>query len=183
MHVPDNRVPVGGRLAEGIVPHREHLVAQTKGVAEVAADRLVEEVGLAALGVNVRVGAEEGHECAGLVPADEDLVIRVAEETTDIRADKRNARNAVGEEHGRLTCEVLPRTEVVADPDGAVPLRTGKVRAREDKRTLGLDAAHSDGVLGLVVEHHAVDVVQVAVLPAAGMDVVLGHGDLRAVEH
>lgn len=70
---------------EGIVPDGKHLVSQSHSIAEIAPDGLVKEVRFSTLRVNVRVGTEERHERAGLVPSDQKLWGGVTKETTDVR--------------------------------------------------------------------------------------------------
>lgn len=76
--------PSHARLAERGVPDREHSVAETEHVAHDALVRLIEEVGLAALGVDVGVRAQEGREDPDCVPPHEHLGLRVAEEATNV---------------------------------------------------------------------------------------------------
>ena len=125
-------------------------------------DVVAEEPRLAARRVDVRVRAEEGLEGARLVPARHELRGGVAEEAADVRARKREARDACHgrrraehtrgccarrqpplpppsppltdrEQHGRRHGEVLPLGRVVARPDGAPALRAREEGAREDE--------------------------------------------------
>lgn len=77
---PDDGRAVDGSLAEGCVPDGQERVAQPEHVPDVALVRLLEQVRLAALGVNVSVCPEEGHKGAGLVEANKELGCRVLRE-------------------------------------------------------------------------------------------------------
>ena len=68
-HGPDDGVAVRGRGAEGRVPRGQQRVAEADGGGEHGLVGLADEVGLPAAGVDVGVGAKEGVEGAGLVPA------------------------------------------------------------------------------------------------------------------
>lgn len=74
---PEDGHPIDGCLPEGGVPDGEERVTKAKHVADVALMRLLEQVRLPSLGVDVGVRAEERHERPGLVPPDEEVGRRV----------------------------------------------------------------------------------------------------------
>mmetsp|Transcript_17547 Transcript_17547/g.44716 ORF Transcript_17547/g.44716 Transcript_17547/m.44716 type:complete len:648 (-) Transcript_17547:7-1950(-) len=171
-------------LAEERVPVLQVDVALADGLAEASGPRLAEEPRLATLGVQVAVRAEEGLEGAGLVPAQQQLRLRVAEEAAHVRAAEADAAQAHREQHGRRAAHVIPARRVVTGPDGAVALRAGEEGSRQHERPLGVSLVALHLALGGGALHqHAVEVVQVAVLPAAGVYRVLHDGGLGAVEH
>lgn len=71
------------------VPDRQHAVPKAQDVADDALVGLVEQVRLAALGVDVRVRAEEGRERADVVPSHEHLGLGITEEAADIGCGSR----------------------------------------------------------------------------------------------
>jgi len=79
---------------------------------------------------------------------------------------------------------MTPLSLVVASPHGSSALTTGVESSGQHEGTANLALlAFGDGLVCCIVESHAVDVVNIAVLPVTVMQVVLGHGCLRAVEH
>ena len=66
------------------IPDGKHGVAQTNGVSHDTLVRVLIQVRLSSLGIDVRMGTEEGHECAGLVPSDQHFGAGVAKEASDI---------------------------------------------------------------------------------------------------
>lgn len=95
MGLEDGRARDGGGV-EGCIPSWEELVAETEGLGDDFFVGRAGEVGFAAAGVDVGVPAEEGVECAGLVPAGKEFFGRVAEETADVGAGEGEAGDVVG---------------------------------------------------------------------------------------
>lgn len=71
-------------LTESRVPCWEKSITETEDIAQHALVRLVGEVRLPALCVDMGVSTEEGVESTELVPSNEHFLIRVSEETTNI---------------------------------------------------------------------------------------------------
>mmetsp|Transcript_7148 Transcript_7148/g.24740 ORF Transcript_7148/g.24740 Transcript_7148/m.24740 type:complete len:789 (+) Transcript_7148:93-2459(+) len=174
-------------LNAGIVHERVHvgenLVAGLDRVADVRGPWLAEEPGLAALGVQVRVAAEERVEGAELVPPGEELRVGVTEEPAHVGPGESEPGDPEAQQHGHGHLEVMPVRGIVARPDRPHALRAREEGTGEDKGAIGLGAAGAQAVGGGEVVVHAVDVVHVAVLHAPEVEVVLLHGHLGAVEH
>ena len=122
---------------------------------------LTEQPRLAALRVDVGVGAEERLPGPGLVPPLQQLRVRVAEETAHIGAGEGQAGEADGEQHRGGGAQVLPVGGVVAGPDSAVALCAGVEGARQHERAL---AAAASLHLAFRGGHLLVDAVQVVPL-------------------
>ncbi|KAL8773282.1 MAG: hypothetical protein Q9194_004379, partial [Teloschistes cf. exilis] len=143
------------------------------------------EIGFAAAGIDVRVGAEERVEGAGLIPPRQELLARVPEEPADVGAGEGEARDGLVEDHGDGSFEVVPGGKVVARPHGAHALGSCVEGAGENEGATLVFwvVTREQGFVGRVDESETVDVVHVAVLPAAEMEVVLRHRRFWAVEH
>ena len=74
---------------------------------------------------------------AHLVPADEQLPVRVPEESSDVRTAESHAGHGEGETHGDGRGEVTPVRGVVPGPDCRVPLRPGIRGSRQHERSAG----------------------------------------------
>ena len=158
------------RLAERRVPHGEHGVPQAKDVAHDALVRIVEEVRLAALRVDVRVCPHERREDRDSIPSHEHLRLGVAEEASEVGCARRfrqcgrwgrNVRGSrtsretepgdvVREDHLHADGHVLPSAEVVAGPHRAEALRTSVERARQNEGAFGRIRPCHDGLRGQV---------------------------------
>lgn len=68
INLPQYRGTGDTRLAEGRVPYGKQLVAQSEDIAKHALVRLIKQIRLAALRVNMRMCPEEREERAQLVP-------------------------------------------------------------------------------------------------------------------
>lgn len=77
-HTSDSGFP------KGSVPHGQHAVPQAQNVIDNALVGLFQQVWFTALGVNMGVSSEERSKGSNLIPANEHLGLRVAEEATDI---------------------------------------------------------------------------------------------------
>lgn len=129
------------------------------------------------------VGTEEGVECTGLIPAGEELVGGIAKESTNIGAGKGHSGDTLVEEHGYCGLEVFPFGFVVSGPHGCSPLRPCKECASQDERTDFLVGYPSfESLVSGIVESHAVKVMEVTMLPVVKVEVILWHGNLRAIE-
>lgn len=74
-------------LTELSVPDGQEAVSQAKNATDVRLVRLVEQVWFTAFSINVSVGTEERCEGSNLVPPNEHLRFRVAEETTNVSCE------------------------------------------------------------------------------------------------
>ena len=106
--------------------------------------------------------------------------------------------NVVGEDHLHPDGHMLPSAEVVASPHRTKTLRPSEERAREHEWACwgicpGSDRLRCEIRLWrgqswkyerrqFTYEEHSVDVVKVAVLPTAIVNVLTGHADFGAVE-
>lgn len=143
------------------------------------------EIGFAAAGIDMRVRAEERVEGAGLIPPRQELLARVPEEPADVGAGEGEARDGLVEDHGDGSLEVVPGGEVVARPHGAHALGSCVEGAGENEGATLVFwvVTREQGFVGRVDESQTIDVMHVAVLPAAEMQVVLWHRRFWAVEH
>jgi hypothetical protein len=82
--VPQDRYSSRTRLPERSVPHRKHRVSQAQDVPQDALIRLVKEVRLAALRVDMRMRTEEWRERTNDIPPHEHLRLWIAEEPTHV---------------------------------------------------------------------------------------------------
>jgi len=171
---------------------------------------LVEEVRFTAFAIQVCVRAEERRECADPIPTHEHLRLRIAEEAANVsyvsycmsarqRAEavggrekkgkgtltsgKTHARNTVREDHLDANGHVFPGAEVVTCPHCAIALRASKEGARKYERSLGRLASRDEAFRGDLRKEHAVDIVDVAVLPATIVDKIFWHGNFGSVEN
>ena len=87
----DDRCAGHGRFAESGVPCGKEAVAETECLRDDTGIRFPDEIGLAAAGVDVRMGAHEGVKDARLIPSRQQLLARIAEETADVGTGKRVA--------------------------------------------------------------------------------------------
>mmetsp|Transcript_18956 Transcript_18956/g.75587 ORF Transcript_18956/g.75587 Transcript_18956/m.75587 type:complete len:277 (-) Transcript_18956:1159-1989(-) len=168
--------------------------------------RLAEGPRLAALGVVVRVAAEERRERRRRDPARHELGLGVAEEAARVGAGEREAARRQREQHGRRDREVVPARGVVARPHGPPPLRAREKRPRQHERAeagvlygrrrrpgrrrnrrcfgaLRRSTSLRETLRGRAVEVGAVQVVPLAVLDAGEGRGGLGHGHFGPVEH
>ena len=144
------------------------------------------------------MGPKEGSKGADLVPPCEHLRLRVAKEASHVRSRETQAPETIREHHLDTGAHHLPGTHVVSSPHGAKTLRAREEGASEDEGTLrriGADGEGLPGGVGLegLLERermgreqtyieHAIDIMHISVLPTTVVDVVLLHGDFRAVE-
>ena len=82
--LPQNWHSSRRRFTESSVPHWEQGIPQPQDVLDDALVRLVEQERLAALGIDMGVGAEERRKRADLVPSNEHLGFWVTEETSNV---------------------------------------------------------------------------------------------------
>eukprot|EP01136_Pigoraptor_vietnamica_P001289 Opistho-1_new@27719 len=180
---PHDRLARNRRFVEERVEQRQQLVARNHGLANGKLCGVVKEPRLAAARVEMGVRAEERCVGARLVPAHEQLGLRVLEEAADVRARERQPGQSDGHDHRKRRLEVVPVGRVVARPNGAVPLRPGKERPREHKRAAHVAGPVREALRGGHVLVEAVDVVHVPVFPSAVVDGVLVHRYLGAIEY
>ncbi len=118
------------RLAEQV---RQQPVAQVEQVAG--------HVGGGATAVELAVAepvdAAVGQEQPGLEPADEQVVVGLAEEATDVHAPEREAAQAQGQAAGDVGEEVVPPCRGVAAPVERVALGAGEGRTGPDDPLAG----------------------------------------------
>jgi hypothetical protein len=163
----------------------------------------IEEVRFTALAIQVCVRAEEWRERANPVPAHEHVRLRVTKEAADVgyvslcrqqevrtnrileklTPSKAHARDTVRENHLDTNGHVFPGTEVIASPHRAVALGASKEGARKYERSLGRLASRNKTFGGDPWKEHPVNIMDIAVLPAAIMDQVLGHSNLGPVKN
>mmetsp|Transcript_33057 Transcript_33057/g.98364 ORF Transcript_33057/g.98364 Transcript_33057/m.98364 type:complete len:229 (+) Transcript_33057:742-1428(+) len=162
----------------GLAAERVHVgqqrVALTDRVTQPRRRLLAKQPRLAARCIQVRVAAEKRVVRSQLVPAREQLRVRVAKEAANVGAGKRKACDRERQQHRHRRLEVLPLGHVVAGPDGAHCLRADKESARQHKRTVAvlakeLTAAHQHALRGGHVVVQPVLIVQLAVLDGAAM--------------
>jgi hypothetical protein len=82
--LPQNRHSSGRHSTESSVPHWEQGIPQPQDVLDDALVRFIEQERLAALGIDMGMGAEERCKRADLVPSNEHLGFWVTEETSNI---------------------------------------------------------------------------------------------------
>ena len=82
--LPENRHAVHGRLPEGSIPDRQEGIPQTQHISHDTFVRFVEQERFPPLRVNVRVRPEEGCKGSDLIPANQQLGLRIAKESTDV---------------------------------------------------------------------------------------------------
>ncbi len=165
------------------VPGREQLITKPDCLRNNGGVRFTHEVRFTAAGVDVGVGTHERVEDAGLVPAGEKFLARVAEETTDVRSNEGKPSDVVGENHGDRGRKVRPVGLIVTRPYSAKALGTSEEGPRENKWTTGrLRVAIQKTVECCVGEREAIQVVNVAVLPVVMVKIVFRHRSFRAVE-
>jgi hypothetical protein len=82
--LPQNRHSSGRRLTESSVPHWKQGIPQPQDVFDDAFVRLIEQERLAALGIDMGMGAEERRKRADLVPSNQHLGFWVTEEATNV---------------------------------------------------------------------------------------------------
>mmetsp|Transcript_7042 Transcript_7042/g.21465 ORF Transcript_7042/g.21465 Transcript_7042/m.21465 type:complete len:230 (-) Transcript_7042:1328-2017(-) len=128
------------------------------------------------------VSAEERLPGAHLIPPGEKLVRGVAKEAADVRADKGETGNRHGEQHRHRGLQVFPGREIVAGPHRAPLLASSKEASAQDEGPDPVFSRPSKALKCCPVDVVSVRVVQVAMLPAALVLQVLGHGELRAIE-
>jgi hypothetical protein len=78
---------------------------------------------------------------------------------------------------------MFPGTHIVTSPNRAKTLRASEEGAGKDERTLIGAGASFHCLRSHVVIEHSINVVNIAMLPTSIVNVVLGHRDLRSIEH
>uniref|UniRef100_A0A182VLH5 Uncharacterized protein n=1 Tax=Anopheles merus TaxID=30066 RepID=A0A182VLH5_ANOME len=169
-------------LVERGVPERQQPVALPDRVPYHEPHVLREQPRFAPLRVDVGVRAEERLERARLIPAREQLAVRVAEEAADVRTAEADAGDRQRQAHLDRGLQVAPLGHVVAGPDRRVPLAAGKVRPGQNERTQAPFAPPQQPVERGDQLHVPVQVVHVPVLQPAVVQVVLQHRHLRPVK-
>ena len=120
-------------LIEKCVPKRQKAVSRSDCLSNQLHLSSTVEPGLPSLRVNVSVRPEERLESGRLVPADKQLSVRIAKESTHVGAAESHPGHAQGEAHGDGGLKVAPVRCVVARPDGCVPLTASVSTSRQDK--------------------------------------------------
>ena len=69
---------------ESVIPNPQELIPQSDSCSDISPKRFLVQVRFTALGVDMRVGAEKGHKCAGLIPSDQEFGGRVTKEPADV---------------------------------------------------------------------------------------------------
>lgn len=181
---PDDRRTGSVSLVESSVPGREELVSKSQGLGDDLRVGRASNVWLTATSIDVSMATEEGVVDTSLVPASQEFFARVTEETSDICTAEGEARDTLVEHHRDGSLEVSPLGLIVAGPHGSSALTARVESSGKDEGAANLSLLTlSDGLVGRIVEGHAVDVVNVAMLPVTMMQIVLGHSRLRTVEH
>ena len=165
------------------IPKRQERVARPDRVPHHEHGRLLKHPRLPAPRVDMRVIPEEGLKRRGLIPARHQLRVGIPEEAAHVRADKRQAGDIHGQEHRRGHLQVAPLGRVVAGPHGGVALGAGEEGPGEDEGPHFVVEPFEVAVKGGQDVGHAVNVVDLAVLHAAVVDVVLVHRDLGPVKN
>src|SRR5262249_3186175 len=140
----------------------QQAVAQRNGIAAEAGEGLAECPGLLRDTADRAVVTEEGEDRAELRKAYQQLGRRVAPEAAGVEAGEGHARQAKGQAHARGQAKLLPRTHVVAGPDGGVALDPSVPGARQHERPL-LWAEARQSLEGRTRHLHTVRVVEGAV--------------------
>jgi hypothetical protein len=104
-------------------------------------------------------------------------------EKETLTSGKTHARNTVREDHLDTDGHMFPGAKVVTCPHCAVALRPSKEGARKYERSLGRLASRDEAFRGDPRKEHAVDIVNVAVLPATIVDKIFWHSNFGSVEN
>jgi hypothetical protein len=81
---PHDRGTVHVGVVKGIVPDWKQLIPRSDHITDITPDGFIVQERLPSFGVNVRMGPEEWHERASLIPSDQHLVRWVAKKATDV---------------------------------------------------------------------------------------------------
>ena len=181
---PDNGCASSVSLVESSVPGREELVSKTQSLSNNLGVGRAGNIWLTATSVDVSMAAEEGVVNASLIPASQKFLARVTEEASNVCAAEGEARDTLVEHHRDGSLEMGPLSLIVASPHGSSTLTARVEGSSKNEGATNLSLlALGDGLVGRVVEGHAVDVVNVAMFPVTMVKVILGHSCFRAVEH
>ena len=133
------------------------------------------------------MASEEGIKYTSLVPSGLQLFAGVAEEAAYVSACERKTAYALIEDHGNGGFQMVPLGLIVASPHCSETLGAREEGAGEYKGTpwpffLIVVIAMKERLIRGIVEGETIEVVNVAVLPVAKVQIVLGHGGFRAIE-
>ena len=171
-------------FVKGGVPSREKLVTEAKSLGDDLGVRRTWNVGLTAASVDVGMATEKRVVDTGLVPPSEQFLAGVTKEPSNVSTCKWETRDTLVQDHRQGCFKVGPVSLVIPSPHGCATL-TSRVKGTSENKWAARFAllALSQRLISSIVEGHAVDIVDIAVLPVAVVQVVFRHRGLRAVEH
>mmetsp|Transcript_10684 Transcript_10684/g.28545 ORF Transcript_10684/g.28545 Transcript_10684/m.28545 type:complete len:223 (-) Transcript_10684:617-1285(-) len=165
------------------VPQRKVRVTRANRGRNLLSYFVAKQPGFPTICIEMRMSAEEGLKRRSLVPANEQLRRRIPEKASDVGARKCDCGKLQSEQHGDARAKVSPVRRIVSRPHRTVALAPCEEGARQHKRAIAIVTCEQVTVVRCAMHEHAVEVVQIAVLPAARVSQMLCHGLLGPVEN